>query len=193
MTTTIYSLTGPTCAGKTTLYNHLMTADTFSRIIGYAGRAPRPGERDGVDYHFRSNEEIKAMIDAGETAEHVHFRGNYYCISKQSIHDAEKTGKLPLLILEPSGLEHFKQEGYDIFSVYIGGSRQELIRRFLSRLSGDVEYDSRRLDGMLREIDTWPNAWEYSWTITEFSDNLQSVVDEICDIAKKYAKEKNNG
>ncbi|HHB80336.1 MAG TPA: guanylate kinase, partial [Aliiroseovarius sp.] len=72
-------LSSPSGAGKSTLARRLRTWDadiTFS--VSATTRAPRPGEVDGADYHFVSEEAFKADVAAGAMLEHAHVFGNFY-------------------------------------------------------------------------------------------------------------------
>src|SRR5258708_8492278 len=79
-------VTAPSGAGKTSLVGELLERDANVRLsMSYTTRAPRPGEVDGVDYHFVGRAQFEKMIAAGEFLEHADVYGNYYGTSRKWI------------------------------------------------------------------------------------------------------------
>jgi guanylate kinase len=79
-------VTAPSGAGKTSLVGELLERDPNVRLsMSYTTRAPRPGEVDGVDYHFVGRAQFEKMIGAGEFLEHADVYGNYYGTSRRWI------------------------------------------------------------------------------------------------------------
>ena len=82
----LFVVVAPSGAGKTTLVDALLKSDPNIRLSpSWTTRAPRPGEKDGVDYHFVSREKFEQMIAAGEFLEHADVYGNYYGTSRKWI------------------------------------------------------------------------------------------------------------
>lgn len=73
-------LCGPSGAGKSTLVKHLMDefSDSFGFSVSHTTRSPRPGEEEGVHYHFVSRDEMTAGVERGEFLESACFSGNLY-------------------------------------------------------------------------------------------------------------------
>ena len=73
-------VSGPAGSGKTTLCSSLTGAcpQGIRRVITCTTRAPRPGEVDGVDYHFLTRESFEQQVAAGVFLEHAHVHGNLY-------------------------------------------------------------------------------------------------------------------
>lgn len=71
-------VSGPSGSGKTTLCRRLADAGEVSYSTSCTTRAPRPGERDGHDYHFLTKDEFRRRIDAGDFIEHAEVHGNFY-------------------------------------------------------------------------------------------------------------------
>lgn len=71
---------GPSGSGKSTLLKKLRAElpDTFALCVSHTTRKPRPGETDGVEYHFVTVEEMQAAIERGEFLETATFSGNMY-------------------------------------------------------------------------------------------------------------------
>ena len=71
-------LSGPSGAGKGTVLKEFLKSGKYSLSVSATTRKPREGEKDGVNYYFKSREEFEEMIERGEFAEYAEFNGNYY-------------------------------------------------------------------------------------------------------------------
>lgn len=85
-------IVGPTCSGKTTLAERFVAEKGYGKIVTTTTRDPREGEVDGVDYHFVSEEQFKAGIEAGDFLEHATFGDNLYGITKAALDKAAEEG-----------------------------------------------------------------------------------------------------
>ena len=88
-------ITGPSGVGKSTLIKKLMAEfpDDFGFSVSHTTRDPRPGEQDGVDYHFVSRERMQSDIDAGFFVEHAEVHGNLYGTSIAAVQEVTKKGR----------------------------------------------------------------------------------------------------
>jgi guanylate kinase len=135
----IITLTGPSGSGKTTLLNELVANHGFQGIVSHTTRKPRPGEIEGRDYYFVSNEVFEEMKTNNEFIESVEFIGNKYGVSVKEIQTVVNNGKVPLLIVEPNGvhqIEKFLTENEigKMQKIFISAKPEILIARYLSRL-----------------------------------------------------------
>ena len=96
-------LVGPTCSGKTFLRKRFEDKG-FECDVSYTSRSMRPGETDGVHYHFLEKEIFEAMIEEGGFYEWVEYNGNYYGTGQQ------EWDELPLFIMETDGIKHIRPE-----------------------------------------------------------------------------------
>lgn len=135
----IFVITGPSGVGKTTVaYELLKRRPTLKKVVTCTTRPPRPGETDGVDYHFLSLDEFARLKDAGAMfeAEEV-YPGRFYG-SRQSDVDALLAGGNDVLfVVDPKGARTIKREHPDVVTVFIdAASTGELLQRIQDRDRG---------------------------------------------------------
>lgn len=158
---TLITLTGPSCAGKTTLEERLITRGA-ARVISNTSRPPRKGEIDGVHYRFRDRSWFEERKARGELVEFVDFNGNYYGNTREDIMDALARGKgFAVWVIEPVGHKQVKEwaknspDGRQIhlYSVFIDGEPKVVAERFLRRfdqdITGNVKSYASRLEAMM--------------------------------------------
>lgn len=97
-------IVGPSGAGKSTLENTFKTKRGYGKCISTTTRAIRPGEIDGVDYHYVSLETFEDMVSRNEMVETGFFGGQYYGLSKDSLNEAARNGNgVAVLVAEING------------------------------------------------------------------------------------------
>lgn len=189
----IFTITGPSCSGKTTLVRKLLETGHFAEIVSTTSRAPRTGEKHGVDYYFKSYKECEILAEEGCFAEHIQFKDNHYGIEHDEIERAKKTGKMPIVIVEPQGLKQLRKE-YRIHAIYVDGLIEDLYTRFLTRFRGnpsaDPSYEAKRLISIIKEHQSWWTESQYSQTIPVFNEQTEDcVINQIVDKLKLLEKE----
>lgn len=190
----LVTVTGPSCAGKTTLTRRLLDTGIFCEVISFTTRPSRMGEVHGKDYYFIGSEDANDLIDSGKAAEHTTFKDYVYGIEKAEIDSKIESGLIPISIVEPNGLRQLRGSYPEqTFSIYVDNPLPVLFERFLGRLvkgvltgkSVDVKYQTSRLIGMVDEQKNW-NDYSYDFYISQFdSTNEKSVVDSLVKIFKK--------
>jgi guanylate kinase len=102
-------LSGPAGSGKSTIADRLLTSGSnIRRAITATTRKPRPGEQDGVDYFFLTEEEFKRRISADELLEYTRFNNNYYGVPRKELEKNIQKGGVVLLVIEVDGAESIK-------------------------------------------------------------------------------------
>lgn len=138
----ILTLTGPSCAGKSTLEKALVKTGKFESVISTTTRKPRQGEVDGVNYHFVSLEQFKWGIQAGEFIEYVEFNGNMYGVTKHEAERIAASGKFVVVVVEPQGrdqiINYCRKLDWHIFNAYVTTDAKHIARRFLERAYKDI-------------------------------------------------------
>lgn len=162
----ILTLTGPSGSGKTTFVGQLAKKypDRVERIVTATSRPPRPGEADGIDYHFLSREEFEKGIAEQQFVEHAEFGGNLYGLRRSDVEQALASPKICVLIVEQQGRKALKtMYGDEIHCVYMAISRNKAKRRLnkrdgwqkaIARIKADKEnglYDDSGYDCVLAQ------------------------------------------
>ena len=157
-------ITAPSGAGKTSLIEALMKNDPSLKLsISYTTRAPRPGEKDGVDYHFVDDATFLAMRGRGEFLESAEVHGYRYGTSKKVITDALQRGEDLILEIDWQGARQVRAIYPDCVGIFIlPPSIEELERRMRSRGKDAEAVMRRRLDNARGEMD---HAGEFNYAI----------------------------
>ncbi len=101
-------VSGPAGSGKGTVLGELLRDGTFSYSVSATTRAPRPGEVDGVNYHFLTREAFEEAIKAGEMLEYTEYCGNYYGTPLKAAEAVLSSGQNLLLEIEVEGAANVK-------------------------------------------------------------------------------------
>ncbi len=150
----LFVITAPSGAGKTSLIDAVMAADPTLKIsISYTTRAPRPGEKDGVDYHFVADADFLAMQARGEFLESAEVHGNRYGTSKKVILDALARGDDLILEIDWQGARQVRRLYPDAVGIFIlPPSIEELERRLRGRAQDSDAVIRMRLDNAREEL-----------------------------------------
>jgi guanylate kinase len=106
----LFVLAAPSGGGKTSLVKALLEREPGMRLsVSYTTRPPRPGEQDGVDYHFVDEATFMALKDAGEFLEHAHVHGNWYATSAAWLAREVQAGHDMLLEIDWQGARQVRK------------------------------------------------------------------------------------
>lgn len=160
-------VSGPSGSGKTTVLSRLMAErDDLYFSISSTTRAPRAGERDGVDYSFVSVEQFKAGLAAGNFLEWAEYAGNFYGTPVRPALDAINSGKVAILDIEVRGAFQVKERYPDAVLVYMWpGSFEELERRLRNRGTESERMLQMRLTIAMEE---YKAAGEYKYKVLNY-------------------------
>ena len=160
---TLYVFTGPSGAGKGTVLSRLLSEDEklfFS--ISATTRAPRPGEKDGVQYYFLTKEDFEAKIAANAFLEHAKYVDNYYGTLEAPVNE-----KL--------------EAGYDvILEIEVQPSFEELANRLRGRGTEDEAKVQKRLETAKGEL-----AQQDKFDYVVVNDTVERAVEELHGILAK--------
>jgi guanylate kinase len=160
----LFVFTAPSGAGKTSLIDAVMREDQTLKIsVSYTTRAPRAGEKDGVDYHFIDQNTFLAMRERGEFLESAEVHGNHYGTGKQVILDAVKRGDDLILEIDWQGAQQVRRLYPECIGIFIlPPSVEELERRMRTRGQDAEEVIRRRVQNAREELS---HAGEFKYAI----------------------------
>ncbi len=179
---------GPSGAGKTTVLRRVLErcGRPLAVSVSATTRPPRPGECDGVDYHFLSDDEFHARRRRGDFLEcfQVFGAGHWYGTLKCEVDAALAAGKWVVLEIDVQGALAVMDRHPEAMSFFIRpGSTEELERRLRGRATEDEDAVRRRLARAREEIAL---AGRYRFQIR--NDRVDRAVDEICNILNQEAE-----
>jgi guanylate kinase len=178
----LFVITAPSGAGKSSLIQELLKSDpALGLSISYTTRPPRPGEKNGREYHFVDDRTFLAMRERGEFLESAEVHGNRYGTSKQVIHDALKRGQDLLLEIDWQGARQVRRLYPDCVGVFIlPPSVEELERRMRARGQDSEEVIRRRVQNAREEL---AHAGEFNYAI--INKDFETARDELASIIRK--------
>jgi guanylate kinase len=136
---TLYTVSAPSGAGKTSLVTALIESiDDISVSVSHTTRQQRPGEENGVNYHFIDVDQFKAMVSDEEFVEHAEVFGNFYGTAKSTVNALLSTGVDVILEIDWQGADQISQVFPDTVGVFILPPSIEALR---SRLTGRGQDD----------------------------------------------------
>lgn len=112
-------VSGPAGSGKGTVNGMLMQREDFAFSVSATTRAPRPGEKDGVNYHFITREEFLERIASGDMLEHTEYCGNFYGTPLKEAEEVLRSGKNLILEIEVEGAMNVKRKYPDAVLVLL--------------------------------------------------------------------------
>lgn len=176
-------ISGPSGAGKTTLYKRLLKelASRLDFSVSATTRPIRPGEEDGVDYRFIAQEEFEKMIAGGDFVEYATVHGNFYGTPKSEIDRILKSGKNCLLDLDVQGSRSIKKLYPESVHIFImPPSVEELIHRLHSRDTDHGEILDARIRNAIVEM-----KYKHEYPLRVVNDDIERAYAELKGIVEK--------
>ncbi len=169
-------ISGFSGAGKGTLVRALMQEyDQYALSVSMTTRAPREGERDGVEYFFTDREHFEETIRAEGLIEYASYCGNYYGTPRAYVEEQLSRGQNVILEIEIQGALKIKEKFPESVLIFVTPpSAAELKRRLLGRGTESTEVIGKRLARAVEESDGI-EADEY----IVVNDKLETCVEEI--------------
>ncbi len=169
----LYIISAPSGAGKTSLLKALLEeTDLIEVSVSYTTRGKRAGEREGVDYHYISQERFKQMIDDEQFIEHAEVFGNFYGTSKRQIKEKLKAGIDIILEIDWQGAQQVRKQFDCCTNVFIiPPSRRELLSRLQERAQDSSEVIEQRMDEFIEQMSHY-DEFEYLIVNDQFSHAL---------------------
>lgn len=170
-------LSSPSGAGKSTISRMLLAADSeVTMSVSATTRPKRPGEKDGLDYHFVDDSEFERMIEAGEFVEWAHVFGYRYGTPKAPVKQALRKGRDILFDIDWQGARQLEPDfGEHLVTIFLlPPSMSELEQRLRNRDTDSEEVIADRMRRAADEIDHWAE-YEYVLVNRDMTACLEQV------------------
>jgi guanylate kinase len=177
----LFVVAAPSGAGKTTLTRALLQRERgIGLSVSYTTRAPRPGERDGVHYHFIDADRFNTLKESGEFLEFAQVHGNWYATSATWLKAEVAAGRDVLLEIDWQGAAQVRKLVPDSVQVFIlPPSLSSLQQRLVTRGQDDAPTIARRLDVAKDEI---RHCEDFDYVI--INQDFASAVDDLAAIVR---------
>jgi guanylate kinase len=181
---TVFVITGPSGVGKGTLIRALCKRIPELELSTSATtRPPRPGEEDGVDYHFLPQGEFERRVEAGEFLEHATYSGNMYGTLRSEVEERALRGAPVLLEIEVQGARQVRESMPEAVQIFIAPpSAADLRRRLEGRGTDAPEVIESRLRVAVEEL-----AARGEFRHTVVNDDVERAASELEDIVRSCA------
>lgn len=156
----LFTISAPSGAGKTRLVKALIEEEpNLALSISHTTRPMRPGEQNGLDYHFVDHQAFTAMVEAGEFLEHAQVFDNYYGTAQSSVEAQLAEGQDVLLEIDWQGAAQVRRLRPDVISIFIlPPSKEVLLQRLRDRGQDSDEVIARRMAAARDEITHYAEA-----------------------------------
>jgi guanylate kinase len=177
----VFVITGPSGVGKGTLIRGLLErVPELELSVSATTRAPRPGEDDGVAYHFLTPEEFARHVAAGDFVEHATYSGNRYGTLRSELERRLRSGAGVVLEIEVQGARQVRGAMPDAVAVFIAPPSREALRaRLVGRGTDSAEQVDARLRTAERELESQP---EFGHVVV--NDRLEEATDALVSIVR---------
>ncbi len=185
--TTLYVISGPSGVGKGTVCKALLTElgegpnRQLTLSISATTRPMRPGEVDGVNYHFLSQEDFLRRVDNGEFLEYATVYGNYYGTLRSAVQQELAEGRNVLLEIDTDGARQIKKLMPEAELIFLAPpSPEELLRRLQGRNTDSAAEIARRQQCLEAEL-----AQQVYYDYVVVNDVVEDTVAQIRQIMAK--------
>jgi guanylate kinase len=177
-------LAGPTAVGKGSVSAYIR--EHFPEVwlsVSATTRPPRPGEVDGVHYHFVSPEEFARMEREGELLESAVVHGrHHYGTPRRAVEEALAAHRMALLEIDLQGARQVRETMPEALFVFLAPpSWEELVRRLVGRGTEDEEERTRRLETAKVEL-----AAEKEFDVTIVNDDIRRAAEELVSLMRSH-------
>ena len=182
----VFVITGPSGVGKGTLIRGLLErVPELGLSVSATTRSPRPGETQGVDYHFLSPDEFDRRVAAGDFVEHATYSGRRYGTLRSELEGRLQRGEPVVLEIEVQGARQVRQTMPEALQVFIAPPNREALRaRLVGRGTDDADQVSQRMQTAEEELQAQP---EFARVVV--NDRLEDATAELEAIVRRALAE----
>ena len=175
-------LSAPSGCGKDTVFKELCKRrNDIVKSVSATTRNPREGEKDGVDYYFKTEEEFKRLINSKGLLEYTVYNGCYYGTPVEGVNKAINEGKICFLMIEVEGGQNIMKLMPECVPVFLlPPSLEVLEERLIKRHTDSMEDIKHRIELAKTELSL---ADVYKYNVV--NDDLEKAVDKIEEILEK--------
>ncbi len=168
-------ISGPSGVGKDSVIDGLRQSDhAFEFVVTATDRPPRPGEVDGVDYHFVSTAEFERMIAEGELLEYAQVYDQHKGVPKRQALVALESGVDVLMRLDVQGAATIRERVPGAITIFLtASSAEELLSRLSRRATDSAEQIQQRFDTAVAEMARMP---EFKYVVVNHEGRLDETV-----------------
>lgn len=173
---TLYIVSAPSGAGKTSLVKALIDAEPNIRVsVSHTTRGMRPGEVDSVNYNFVTREEFVHMLEHGDFLEHAEVFGNLYGTSQRWVQQTLAEGHDLILEIDWQGAQQVRHLMPQAKSIFILPPSQEALRQRLNNRGQDSD---EIIDRRMREaVGEMSHYVEYDYLV--INDDFATALDDL--------------
>jgi guanylate kinase len=177
----VFVITGPSGVGKGTLIRLLrQRVPELAMSVSATTRPPRPGETQGVDYHFISDEEFARRVGAGEFVEWAEYSGRRYGTLREELDRHTSGGRPVVLEIEVQGARQVRETLPSATQIFIEPPDEATLReRLIGRGTDDAEQVERRLKVAEEELAA---AGEFEHVVV--NDRLHDAAEQLESIVR---------
>jgi guanylate kinase len=178
----VFVITGPSGVGKGTLIRGLRERlPQLELSVSATTRPPRPGERDGIDYHFLTDAEFDGLVSEGAFVEHATYSGNRYGTLRSELEQRLDRGAPVVLEIEVQGARQVKERMPDAQTVFIAPPSEEALRaRLIGRGTDAAVEVEERMRTAVRELSS---REEFGQVVV--NDRLEEATDRLEQIVRR--------
>ena len=172
----LFVVSGAAGTGKDSVVGALRKAHPeIEKTVSATTRAPRPGEREGVDYYYRTREQFQQLIDTDQVVEHNFYNGNYYGTLREEVSKRLNAGKVVVLVIDVHGAANIRRMFPGATTIFLlPPSVEELERRLRGRGTETEESIRERLATAKAEL-----AQKDKFTLTLVNNEVEACAAEL--------------